>query len=316
MKSEIKLFFLLGIVMLAACANKEPVQKFATTTHDFVKSFNGFAAKAKGTCQLKYLYMDLDSDGSYNGDPDASEYKGECTAYDQSYKVLKVYSKTVSSYAESLGKLAGLKGDVFNDDIDSVSAQLAKWKSAGGQTVDEKAVAAATKLIKSAAESVTGLVVDSKIKDELKRNHDDLVIVVDDMKKFASRIQAQNLRIAKKYIETPLVQLQKLSYVKGGDDKFVSLLASGTESGLDTDAKGARLPYRMLQAEFYKKILLINDENNALKSFEDSCDALVKAHEDLRDNFGELSKDEMLAKIREFYNKVKEANENFLVLRS
>ena len=316
MRTEVKLGLTLGFILLSACASKEPVKKFATTTDDFVKSFNGFASKAKSTCQLKYKYMELDKGKNYNGDPDAGEFKKECDGYDSSYAVLQVYSNTVSTYASSLGKLAGLKSDVFNDEIDNVSGQLGKLKASGGETVDEKAVAAATKLIKSAAESVTGVIVDSKIKKELKSNHDDLVIVIGDMKRFANKIYSKNLHVADNYTESVLEQLKKLSYVPGGKDQFTTILASGTEKKKIEDALGARLPYRMLQAEMYKDKLLIAQENKALTAFMNSCDALVKAHKDLRDDFGELSDKEMLEKIKEFYEKVKDARENFIVLHS
>ncbi|WP_162599383.1 hypothetical protein [Pseudomonas aeruginosa] len=319
MRTEFRVALSIGIVLLGACANKEPVQKFATSTEELVKSFDSFASRAKATCQSKYMYMDLDASGNFDANPEGAKYKAECSDYDQAYTALKVYSNVVSAYASSLGKLAGVENSVFADDIDGVSTQISKWKTTGGDKVNADTVSAATKLIKSAAEAATGIMVDNKIKKELRENHENLVIVVDDMKKFANEIQQRNLESAKRYASVPLEQLIKLSYVPSNenkDDQFTNILASGTESKRTTDALGARLPYRILQAELYKNISLIDQEKVALKSFGDSCDALIKAHRDLRDNYGELNKEEMLKKIKEFYDKVKEARENFIALRS
>jgi hypothetical protein len=319
MRAEAKIVLSISLIFLSACANKEPVQKFATSTEEFVKSFDSFASRAKATCQMKYMYMDLDASGDYNGDPDSAAYKKECKDYDQSYTALKVYSSVVSAYASSLGKLAGVESSVFNDDIDSVSTQFSKWKTSAGSNVNADAVSAATKLIKSAAEAVTGFMVDSKIKEELRDNHDDLAVVLNDMKRFAKEIQTKNLDVARQYADSPLEQLKKLSYIpdyKVQGDHFTDVLASGTRSKQPADALGARLPYRMLQGELYKNRSLIDQEKKALKSFDTSCDALLQAHKDLRDNYGKLNKEEMLKKIKEFYDKVKEARENFIVLRS
>ncbi|WP_278432911.1 hypothetical protein [Stutzerimonas kunmingensis] len=319
MRAEAKIVLSISFLFLSACANKEPVQKFATSTEEFLTTFDSFASRAKATCQMKYIYMDLDASKDYIGDPNDAAYIRECRDYDQSYKALKIYSSVVSTYAASLGKLAGVERSVFSNDIDSVSSQLEKWKVSGGSEVNAETVSAATKLIKSAAEVVTGFMVDSKIKKELRDNHADLTVVLNDMKRFANEIQAKNLDMARKYADSPLEQLKKLSYIPDYEvdgDQFTDILASGTRSKQPADALGARLPYRMLQVELYKNIALIDQERKALKSFDASCDALLQAHKDLRDNYGKINEKEMLKKIKEFYDAVKEARENFIVLNS
>lgn len=319
MRAETKFILSLSLIFLSACANREPVQKFAISTEEFVQSFDGFASRARATCQMKYMYMDLDAAGDYNGDPDTARYKNECSEYDQSYTALKIYSSVVSAYASSLAKLAGTESSVFNDEVDTVSTQFSKWETSIGNTVNPEVVSAATKLINSAAEAVTGLVVDSKIKKELRENHDSLTVVLSDMKRFANKIQTKNLDTTRKYIDAPLEQLKSLSYIpdyNAEGDQFTDILASGSKGKKPADALGARLPYRMLQGELYRNRALIDQEVKALKSFDESCDALLQAHKDLRDHYGELSKEEMLMKIKKFYEKVKEARENFITVRS
>ncbi|WP_143519182.1 hypothetical protein [Pseudomonas sp. QTF5] len=314
MSTRTKACIVFGSVLIAACANKEPVKVFSTSAESLTNTFNSYASNAKATCQKKYIYQELTKPAEYIAQ--ANNSTKECQDYDQAFNTLQTYSSVVSSYAKSLGVLAGLEPSVFDDNINGIMTKVSKLENSGGKLVDQKAVDAATKLLNSVSQAATGIIVDQKIKRELRDNHKSLVAVIKNMKEFEKNLQSQ-LNTAKNYANEPLARLVDLSYSPGNDkDQFLTLLASGTFSQQPEAAKGARLPYRLAQAEILKQQAGIDAEKNALSKFSEACDALIDAHSDLKNNFGELSKEELLEEIKNFYEKAKEARENFIVLRA
>ncbi|MNR08275.1 hypothetical protein D3C85_1244230 [compost metagenome] len=184
-------------------------------------------------------------------------------------------------------------------------------------------MSAVTKLIKTVANLSVDFMVERKIKDELNANHESLKVVVTQMQTVVNRAYGAQLNDVSGYADELVKGLVPLSFAPKYDDKiskekdtYAMLLADNTDPKGATSVKLSRIPYRLAQAQLYKEKIAIDQEAAAIKSFDKACQALISAHAELKDNFGKLSKEEMLSKIKDFYEKAKEARDNFNSIRA
>lgn len=315
------------LVSLVGCANKDPVKSFAESAKVLTSSFDSYASNLRSTCQRKYIYMSMDSDGWYDAQKDNSAKDADCTSFEKSVKTLNTLSDAVGSYAASLGKLAGIKSDTFGSDLDTVSKQVSLLNKGGGEKVSDKSIVAATNLLKSAAEVAVDYFVEREIKQRLRENNESLKDVLSEMKTFSNRIYRKQLEDVKEQNDVLVKQLYNLSYVPAyAHDSYAPLLekslikenpdlAHGTTKENALSA-GARLPYRLAQIQLVNEQKAIDVELSTLAKFSEACDAMSAAHESLKDNFGKLSREEMLKQVKDFYEKSKDVRENIKNLKS
>lgn len=311
------------LILLGACANKEPVKAFATTTADFTKSFDTYANQLKSTCQRKYIYQSIAEQGPYNVEGNAGNEENNCDSFKNSDKELKIYSKTVNEYAASLGKLAGIEGNVLDDDIDTFSKKVSEFDKENKGKIPDNVLSAIAKLIKTASNITVDFMVERKIKEELNANHESLKVVVTQMQTVVNRVYGAQLSDVSGYADELVKGLVPLSFAPEYNnatsqekDTYAMLLADNTDPKGSASVKLSRIPYRLAQAQLYKEKVAIYKESDAIKSFNEACQALISAHAELKNNFGKLTKEEMLSKIKDFYDKAKEARENFNTIRA
>lgn len=280
---------LMFTLLLAGCGyNVKAIKTFEESTVGFSGSFKDIVKETEARCALsrKVEALTIRDKSKYK---DIEEWVStHCTPLAEKNKTMLMVADVVVAYANGLALVVGVDPSMLDDELSKMETVAGELENREGNNVIKKSEVTATAAV---GKFLASVYLTHQVKKHTVRNiqqHKDMINTdVEKLALYVSDIYKKEVERDKILVGGAMLQLERSSVV-------------GEKSPV-----GPSIPYRMAQIQFAEGLKDADKAEEIAISFQSAANDMVKANNDLEQNFSKLSKDEQLASVLAFAKQAK-----------
>lgn len=286
--NALPLAFLLTLLIAGCGYNVKAIKTFDESTSSLTGSFKDIVRQTEQRC-ISSRRIDAITTPAMIRSTEAQEYaNNKCKPMMDENVTVALVADVVSGYANGLSLAVGVEPNYLDSELSNMASVAGELKGKSGEGVFKKDEITATAAVaKFLADAYTSHQIKKVTVEQIQQHKDLINSDVERMGLYVSHIYKKEVERNNVLVRGVLTDLESNSRV-------------GRK-----DSVGKVIPYRLAQMQFADDLKDVDSADEVVTKFNDACADLIKANNDLEQNFSKLSKDAQLKSVVDFAKKAK-----------